>query len=465
MTIWYIDPRISNAQESDSYAGGEGVGKLRNSWADVTFAAGDTYLQFVGTTFSGRILVNVTGAAAARVTIGVCDEAGNRIPDGSRKALLNGAGTAQTIRTSGGVNYVTIDGYEVYGTDGTGSARGIGIYLGNGDSALSSDWSSNCIIRNCLVRDISNAVKPGQDNNGIQAFGNDNVVENNVVQDIPVDGIWMQGSRLIVRNNTVRRISNTGANSGDCVQINGTANLRSNGCQIIDNYLDHSNYNTKQVIIYGSPGFADGGLIMGNVCLMADDDGVIETTCIFVESAGCRVIGNDCRGGYRGYYGAANNIRLTGNVFRLHKIGAAEGNVTGLLAHVNTIADCELYGLLADDGNTTLDARGNVLLRNGVGLAKHGSGTENYNCYFGNGTDQENLAGGASWGANNVTSDPLLDSSYRPREGSPLIGAGTYIAGARHMGGKRMSVINPTIGAYNYEAPRSVALTRAIAGP
>jgi hypothetical protein len=31
------------------------------------------------------------------------------------------------------------------------------------------------------------------------------------------------------------------------------------------------------------------------------------------------------------------------------------------------------------------------------------------------------------------------------------------------MNGKRMSVINPTIGAYNYEAPRSVALTRAVA--
>jgi hypothetical protein len=64
----------------------------------------------------------------------------------------------------------------------------------------------------------------------------------------------------------------------------------------------------------------------------------------------------------------------------------------------------------------------------------------------------------------NLQEDPLLDSSYRPREGSPLIGAATYIAGARHMNGKRMSVINPTIGAYNYEAPRSVALTRAVTG-
>jgi hypothetical protein len=73
--------------------------------------------------------------------------------------------------------------------------------------------------------------------------------------------------------------------------------------------------------------------------------------------------------------------------------------------------------------------------------------------------------GGGTQDIGGMVSDPLLDSSYRPRGGSPLIGAATYIAGARHMNGKRMSAINPTIGAYNYEAPRSVALTRAIAGP
>lgn len=61
-----------------------------------------------------------------------------------------------------------------------------------------------------------------------------------------------------------------------------------------------------------------------------------------------------------------------------------------------------------------------------------------------------------------VTSDPLLDSSYCPRSGSPVIGAGTYLKSARHMGGKRMSQVSPDIGAYQYTDPRSVVLTRAV---
>lgn len=62
--------------------------------------------------------------------------------------------------------------------------------------------------------------------------------------------------------------------------------------------------------------------------------------------------------------------------------------------------------------------------------------------------------------SNTVTDDPLLDASYRPRAGSPCIGAGVYIPGARHMGGKRLAS-TPDIGAYAYQAERRIALMRA----
>jgi hypothetical protein len=65
---------------------------------------------------------------------------------------------------------------------------------------------------------------------------------------------------------------------------------------------------------------------------------------------------------------------------------------------------------------------------------------------------------GISQGANStVDEDPLLDASYRPSSSSPCIDAGTYIPGARHYGGKRMSVVSPTIGAHGYWAAREVA--------
>jgi hypothetical protein len=53
-----------------------------------------------------------------------------------------------------------------------------------------------------------------------------------------------------------------------------------------------------------------------------------------------------------------------------------------------------------------------------------------------------------------VSADPLLDSSYRPLPGSPCIGAGVYIPGAKHHGGHSMSVVSPDIGAMRYFAER-----------
>lgn len=54
-----------------------------------------------------------------------------------------------------------------------------------------------------------------------------------------------------------------------------------------------------------------------------------------------------------------------------------------------------------------------------------------------------------------LTTDPMLDLSFRPREGSPCIGAGTSVSGARHMDGKRLRA-TPDIGAYRYVQQRSV---------
>ena len=62
---------------------------------------------------------------------------------------------------------------------------------------------------------------------------------------------------------------------------------------------------------------------------------------------------------------------------------------------------------------------------------------------------------------NNVAADdPLLDSSYRPTVNSPCVGAGVYVPGAKHFGGKAMNGGAPDIGAHRYYEPRSVATDR-----
>lgn len=49
-----------------------------------------------------------------------------------------------------------------------------------------------------------------------------------------------------------------------------------------------------------------------------------------------------------------------------------------------------------------------------------------------------------------LTSDPLLDSSYRPTALSPCRGAGVYIPGAKHFGGVPINAGAPDIGAHRW---------------
>ncbi len=115
MATFYIDPS----------AGVNGNGALAtpfNTWASVTWAAGNTYLQKEGTTFNGSITITVGGSSeATRVYVGTYTADGSILQGTTNRAKLNGAGTRITLRV-GAVNYVTIDSIEVYGTDGTGGS-------------------------------------------------------------------------------------------------------------------------------------------------------------------------------------------------------------------------------------------------------------------------------------------------------------------------------------------------------
>lgn len=190
---------------------------------------------------------------------------------------------------------------------------------------------------------------------------------------------------------------------------------------------------------------------------------------------GCVVFNNT----FRNLYGASGipysgvgilildstNIVACGNLVINAKTGvhfgtASPGQSCTLVN--NTFANCGEYGIhiasTADLANCVV--KNNIFTGDGYSvydLTATSWSAENYNCFYGfaSGTTNHTL------GANSKTSDPLLDASYRPTGSSPCRGAGIYIAGARHMGGKKLAAA-PDIGAHRYYTERTVSDTRTL---
>jgi hypothetical protein len=438
-------------------AASNGTGSLvdpKNTYTGITTSPGDTILQVAGTTWNGRYTVSTGGSSeSTRVTLGVCEpQTGVQILDGSRRAAINAAGQDRGIAVAAGQHYVTIWGLEVYGPD-TGNRRCISF------GSSSSNVCNFVTIKHC---DLHDPVATSNDSNAIWGAGSDTVIENNIIHDIATDAVWLQGFRARVDSNWIWNVGTDGRQAGDCVQIFGDSTLGSAGAIVRNNYLDHSNGSFKQCIIVQTSGSDVGAVIAGNVCLMADYDGN-DNNNIFVDIGNARVVGNVIRGGRYGVFVDANNARIMGNVVYRPDYGIVQGSaLTGARVYLNTVLECGVYGLYADE-DTSFNAQNNIIANCAIGIGHENGATEDYNCFFGNGTNKVSLGGGAvSLGANDITSDPLLTSDYRLTESSPCRGEGVYIPEARHFGGTRLSVVAPDIGAYRYEPLRSLALNRAI---
>jgi hypothetical protein len=129
----------------------------------------------------------------------------------------------------------------------------------------------------------------------------------------------------------------------------------------------------------------------------------------------------------------SQNVTCWGNLTVRCKVGVHIGaGPTAQSCSIvgNTFIDCSLYGI---DLLSTAD-EANCVVKNNVFTAASGTAVsvrnaggawsgDDYNAFHGFAA-----ASGHTLGAHDVTSDPLLSPSYRPLPGSPLIGAGTYIA-------------------------------------
>ncbi len=122
--------------------------------------------------------------------------------------------------------------------------------------------------------------------------------------------------------------------------------------------------------------------------------------------------------------------------------------------------DCSVSGVTSDDltygvrtervsVGATLGIKNNLLLPSTAILlaTNNGTVTTDYNAYTGS-------LSGVSTGANDVTSDPLLTDTYKPRQGSPLLGGGTHLGYTRDIERKQRPN-PPSIGAYDYATLRT----------
>lgn len=417
-----------------------------------TATSGSTYLLGAGRRLNGGAspAVNIP-AGVTDVIVGAYDPVTKtRITSGSTKALLTVDSAQFTVRLNTNAHRCELDMLDVTNPSGVSQAQGI--HIGNTTSLVVNDAT----IRKCRVHDIVGT----STSNGINFRGSRLTVEDSEIFGVPNDGIFGYGEDVRIIRNLVYDVDRLDV-SGDCIQLAGDATLGCSRPYIEDNYLRNPHGNKQNIIVQDTTGGSSGGRIAGNDCEIVDGG---SNQCVYVEIDGIRVVGNRLRGGHYGVFVSGSDIVLTGNLLIDLYTGIVlqTSGCTGTRLYTNTAVRCAGYGLyLADD--TTASALDNILLACGVGLAKHGSAAENYNGYYQNTTDQANTGGSAAWGANNVMEDLLLDSSYRPipesspgaGDGSPCIGAGIYIPGARDYAGRKLRN-PPDIGARQYYAPHGV---------
>lgn len=441
MAIVIVDPTASTNGTGSN-------GSPKNTPVGVTIASGDAMYFRADTEYAGNVTIPVN---ATDVVLGVCDGDGNPIRDGSAYARVNANGQQFGVRVREGAHR-----YEIFGFDtrnANGATQNWAFYLGNAQTQVADGGR----LHHCIARDTQS--DSTADSGGVKWFGSDVTIEDVLAYNLPTDAFFGQGNRCTVQRTRSWNIDNDGRGFGDNIQITGNATLGCAGTRIIDNYCDHSNTESKQCInIQDTTGGSVGALVFGNDCRMVEYSAVL-TNGIYVEIPNAAIIANLIRGAYYGVYARLANAVVSGNVIVDAAYGAYQASATtGGKFYNNTIVRADIAGIYAAT-DTTFTALNNILLSCLVGLAKHGSATENFNAYYDNGTDQSNLGGAAAWGANNVMADPLLDANYRLSAASPCKGAGIYIPGARHMGG--VPLRSPAdIGAYAYQPARRVALMR-----
>jgi len=444
MALWYINPSMIAAQETDSFSGDYGVGKLRDSWADVSWVAGDSWYQAAGTTFTGAVGLGAGGISASqRSTLG-------KYGTGPRPKLI-GTGVTRTFTLGGSParSFVTIQDLEIWGGTSGNDRRCIG--AGSGANPCNDLW-----LRRLTLRDVP--ADNSTDCDAVFVEGNRLVVEDCEFFNIADDAIWNSGVDARIVRNKIHDVGLSGRVAGDCIQLVGVAGT-AGAFYVADNECDHSRNPHKQGIIVSGASSGLGGLIeRNNVIGPVNPSSYVG---ILVDQPGATVRANYVRSGTFGIM-VQSNQTVIGNVVELASIGlifedvgAGSDNASVLNNTFLRTTDYAIYG----NGSTGAGvvARNNIIANCAKGTSMKAGMTRSHNCFWGTAQIED---GAASAGTGNVLVDPQLREDFMPLALEVRSAASAVTHGRGDFYSKEF---RGTIGAVQYQPQREVTLRRGVA--
>lgn len=519
MTTWYVRPDTSHSGTRDgtSYEAAWG-GWSAIVWGVGGVVGGDTLYVCGSHGYSSVITVGAhTGSSEAtrctirgdyasdpgRITFGT---ASNYYLENSRnwttiRDLAITAGVSNCLFISGGTNCVysgntlTASNSQPVSLWGSGSHSNVTITGNTIRGASNAVGSGSClgwfVTTTAILRTLTNITI--SDNVFEDCSAGRSVIHIRTENDTDIGSV-MTG--MVVTGNTFRNCRgvlievvhghSTSSIGGTLTVANNSATdcLESSVSAGIGGFMSLAGFSSAEVYennannIQGAAGFCN--VFYGSFHIYNNTGNGIDTTTIDGNGllfdhgcVNCRAHGNKFLN-VNGKTGVANSgvgimvldattINCYGNIvdgckWGVH-LGAAGSGQSCQIAN-NTIIGCTDGAVFttatADLSNCTV--KNNVFVGDGYSVYDQTAvawSAENYNCFYGfaSGTSNHTL------GAQSSTTNPLLDASYRLTAASPCRGAGTYIAGARHFGGKALRG-NPDIGAHRYFDARQLAAAR-----
>lgn len=400
MATYYIDPEAAST----------GTGTLTDpfqSWASVTWAAGNTYLQKAGTTFVGTITPNQSGSSGNRIVIGTYEPiSGLQLSNTANKAKIDGNGGVYGINIGNSIAYVTIDNVEVFNCAQRGIAK----------TTLTSlpDTDASCTIKNCIVRKVFSS---GVVANGISVYGANNEITNTVIYDIGVDGVFATADNLTIDGCTIYLCdTDASISTGDCIQLSNCDNFIVRNCS-----LDHSNSLEKQCFIAQS---GTGGTLENNTVIgyAYESGGTSPIKTVYVGNSSVTITGNYIEGGQYGIWCDGSSSIIVGNVVKCANSGVVSAlaiRANGITCNNNTVIGGGVgYGIDHNSTYTSVVIKNNIVAKHLRGIKTASSGaTENNNIFHGCVQNHVDLSNNTkAIGSADRDFDPDLDGRYRPRQ-------------------------------------------------
>ena len=288
----YVDPSCTyngDGTLGEPCATTVGATGPRNTWGGMPWQSGETYAQRANSTYAGMVDVTASGVSSdERITL-------TTYGSGSR-AIIRGAGQQFGLYLRGAVSHITLSNLEVFGVD-SGIGNRFLVRLGNGPGEEASDIHLIDLV-------LHDPVDPGgtSEADAIWGYCADCTFDRVQIYDIPSDGIWLANvGHFTLRDSRCERVATSGRNTGDCVQLGGTAT----GLTVQRNVLDHSSTEAKNAFIDLTSG-GSGGVVEDNIFRMssAGDQSITSKTLVLsmdhLTVRRNQVIGGDWNFSYSG---------------------------------------------------------------------------------------------------------------------------------------------------------------------